>query len=319
MMNFRSVSELSHRVMSSLHRIPGDVDVVVGIARSGMLPATLIALALNRPLAEMRQFASGQILGAGRTRRTKQLDRSFADFRHALIVDDSVDTGKSMQEARAMLADLAGKIKLTYCAVYGVADRIDGVDLILETLPHPRVFEWNVMHHGILAESYVDIDGVLCLDPTNEQNDDGREYLNFLEHATPLVLPSQRIGALVTSRLEKYRAETERWLARHNIQYDRLIMLDLPSAEERRRLGAHGTHKAKHYADSNARLFIESEHRQAQQIAELSGKPVLSIEGPVMCDPDRSSLVFVRQELRRKGPANLAARAVRKAIRMVRS
>ena len=45
--------------------------------------------------------------------------------------------------------------------------------------------------------------------PTKEQNDDGPEYVSFLLNAVPLYLPGSKIGTLVTSRLEKYRVETE--------------------------------------------------------------------------------------------------------------
>jgi uncharacterized HAD superfamily protein len=74
------------------------------------------------------------------------------------------------------------------------------------------------MHHGhLLKYCCVDIDGVLCLDPTDCQNDDGAAYEKFLEEAVPMLAPTRPIGALVTSRLEKYRGLTEKWLAKHVI------------------------------------------------------------------------------------------------------
>ena len=47
------------------------------------------------------------------------------------------------------------------------------------------------------------------------------------------------INTIVTSRLEKYREPTEKWLKDHGVKYKQLIMLDLPSAEERRKQGCH--------------------------------------------------------------------------------
>lgn len=51
----------------------------------------------------------------------------------------------------------------------------------------------------------MDIDGVLCADPTPEENDDGEKYRHFLLNTPPLFIPKVTIGTLVTSRLEKYR------------------------------------------------------------------------------------------------------------------
>ena len=147
------------------------------------------------------------------------------------------------------------------------------------------------MHHVVMEESCVDIDRVLCLDPTGQQNDDGEAYRRFLSEALPLHATSRRIGYLVTSRLEKYRHLTEAWLKAQGIEYGRLVMLDLPSAAERRRLGAHGSFKAEFYRKSDATLFIESEHEQAEMIARLSGKPVLCIETNRIHLPDSLSPV----------------------------
>ncbi len=124
--------------------------------------------------------------------------------------------------------------------------------------------------------------------------------------------------------MEKYRALTEAWLAKNGIQYDQLIMLDLPSMAERRRLGAHGSFKADFYRKSDAILFIESEHPQALKITELSGKPVLCVETHMVSFPDTLSLPALGQAARnlparlrqinsqegRKGAAKALARAL---------
>jgi hypothetical protein len=62
-------------------------------------------------------------------------------------------------------------------------------------------------------------------------------------------------------------------------------MLNVATAEERRALNLHGTFKGEYYRDCDADLFVESELDQAQTIADISGKPVLSLHGPVMCYP----------------------------------
>ena len=42
---------------------------------------------------------------------------------------------------------------------------------------------------------------------------------------------SQLIGHIFTSRFEKYRKETENWLKKHNISYDKLHMLNVRKAQ----------------------------------------------------------------------------------------
>jgi uncharacterized HAD superfamily protein len=172
------------------------------------------------------------------------------------------------------------------------------------------------MHHSFLETSCVDIDGVLCLDPTEAENDDGPAYEKFLLNAVPLHKPTRRIGSLVTSRLEKYRGLTEEWLGRHSIAYDKLFMLDLPSQAERRRLGVHGSFKAGVYRDSDALLFIESERNQAEVIAKMSGKPALCIETQEMFSADTLSAVALYQNIRAapKKLENLTSKARSRVI-----
>jgi uncharacterized HAD superfamily protein len=87
--------------------------------------------------------------------------------------------------------------------------------------------------------------------------------------------------------LEKYRASTKKWLAKHGVVYDKLAMLDLPSQQARMMSGANdGEHKAKVFSQaSECILFIESSHHQAEGIVELSRKPVLSVEKQVILNP----------------------------------
>jgi uncharacterized HAD superfamily protein len=297
-MHYRSLSDLTGLITGNLHRIPSDVDLVVGIPRSGILPAITVALMLNLRYADLDRFLDGRLAGAGCTKQHRGLIGDFSAARHILVFDDSLNRGDAMREARERLRHLSGEVKLTFAAAYVVPDGADEVDIALEILPLPRIFEWNFIHHVYLERACVDIDGVLCVDPSEDENDDGAAYLQFLTGAVPLYRPTRRIGCLVTSRLEKYRPQTEAWLERHGVVYDKLVMLDLPTAEERRRLGIHGKFKGEVYRDSKAILFIESEQAQAMAIAQISGKPVLSIEGQEIVSPGAWSRAATIQKLR---------------------
>lgn len=132
----------------------------------------------------------------------------------------------------------------------------------------------------------LDIDGVLCEDPTSQENDDGLKYLEFLENAKPLLIPTLPVGNLVTSRLEKYRPQTENWLEKQGIKYEKLFMLDLPDSTTRRALNNHAHFKSQIYRQTKSIIFIESELKQAIDIAKYSGKPVLCTENRRLVYPD---------------------------------
>lgn len=298
-MHYRSIADMNDTIVRNLHRLPNDIDLVVGIPRSGMLAANLFCLVTNIAMTDLDSFIEGRIYSSGNSsKRHSKLDKGLSDMRRVLVLDDSIRSGKAMRAARERLQAAGLSEKVIIGAVYGTSVNHDGVDFIFEVVPDPRVFQWNLMHHVILKKSCVDIDGVLCIDPTHAENDDGPAYEKFLENAFRLHVPTQKIGTLVTSRLEKYRGNTEAWLARHNINYDTLIMLDLPSKAERQRLKAHGSFKGEVYRKSDARLFIESEPAQAETIARISGKPVFCVETQQMISPSMLSAAALQQQLR---------------------
>lgn len=286
-MHFKSFGDLARDIAKHMSRIPLEVDLIVGIPRSGMMAASMLALMLNKKFCDVAAFLDNRSLQHGRTRQPRNGDLAYPlQARTVLILDDSVDSGASMRKVLAELEVLREGRTFITAAVYASKNGVKAVDLYFEQVDMPRVFAWNLFHRNELAQCCVDIDGVLCNDPTHDENDDGPNYLRFLESATPLARPTYRIGHLVTSRLEKYREPTLRWLYAHGIQFDRLHMLDLPSGEERRRQGCHAKFKASVYRSiDTATLFIESDPAQAVEIARLSGKPVLDYTSQRLAEP----------------------------------
>jgi uncharacterized HAD superfamily protein len=283
MVNYRSIQDLNQHIISGLRKVPVGTDLIVGIPRSGLLAANLLALHLNLPLADLEGFIQGKILRSGE--RLKDNEKPFEQYRRVVVMDDSVYTGAALKTAKEKLANLYPEKEIFFAAVYVVPDAIASVHFYFNVCPWPRVFEWNMMHHNVLEKCCVDIDGVLCKDPTEEENDDGVRYEQFLAEAQALFLPTKKIGYLVTNRLEKYRAHTEAWLAKHNVKYNQLIMCDLPSKEARLKANNHGGFKASVYTQYDGFLFIESSHGQAQQIANLSGKAVYCMDTRRMVYP----------------------------------
>jgi len=315
-MNYRSVSDLSDLTTRYASKVPEDVALIVGIPRSGMLIASLLALKLNLPLTDLYSFLRNDELYRGSTRNYKhqQLVKPW-EAKKILLVDDSIASGRSMQKAVEQASAIYQGTVLTLAA-FAQSNNRHQVDLFLEVVDQPRLFEWNILHHHFISCACLDIDGVLCVHPTPEENDDGPRYLHFLQHARPLFIPTIEVAHLVTSRLEKYRGPTEAWLARHGVRYRKLHMLDLPSAEERCRLSMHAPFKAQVYrSDPLAVLFVESKQNQAVEIMRLADKPVFCVETNQMYAPGMS-LATLRVSTLRKG-LSLKAKLFDKARKLL--
>ena len=274
-MNYRNIDDLNHCILQHLSILPRDFDLIVGIPRSGMFPANLLALYLNLPVTDLDSFRNGHVYQTGERGKTFNMTH----IRKVLVVDDSIATGNAINKCRTLLKALNDNYEIKYCAIYSVPEHTRSVDYHFEILDYPRFFQWNIMNHGILKKACLDIDGVLCVDPTPEENDDGPRYREFLLNAQPLFIPRTEVGTLVTSRLEKYRPETMAWLKKNHVKYDKLVMLDLPNKEARQRANCHASFKAKEYKLSTTyMLFVESSLQQAIEINRLTKKPVLCTE-----------------------------------------
>lgn len=278
-MNYRSVSDLSTLTNRFASKVPPDVDLVVGIPRSGMLVASIVALKLNLPLTDLYSFERNDALKKGNTRTYKhEALTTPQQAKKVLLVDDSIASGRSMHDAINKVKGFFGGEVLTMVA-FAQRNNADAVDIYLETVEQPRVFEWNIMHHPLISYGCLDMDGVLCVEPTPAQDDDGLNYRQFLDSAKPLFIPSVEVKHLVASRLEKYRPETEAWLERHGVRYQYLHMLDLPDASDRSRLKIQQQFKADVYrGDPHAVLFIENSEIHAREIVRLASKAVFCLK-----------------------------------------
>ena len=281
---YRSVSDLNSDLAQWLSSFPRDCEVIVGVPRSGLLVATLLALHLNLPLTDLDGLLEGRMISAGKRLRPLEPDFLFQP-RRVMIIDDTVNSGRQLQAVKSAVRAKSLDHQIRYAAVYVTPEHAAEVDVHFAIVPKGRIFEWNVFHSRVLGRSCVDIDGILCRDPTSEENDDGERYRSFLADVPPRIVPTQPIGWLVTTRLERYRPATEAWLERHGICYGKLIMLDLPSAAERRRLKPYATFKAAAYRTTGAELFIESSLAQAQGIARIARDYVLCTETNTMIEP----------------------------------
>lgn len=283
--NFVSWTKFNLDIVDWERRLPY-FDAVCGVPTSGLYPAAYIAMQRNIHLLDLSQLLNNGESSGLINSRPREIWLQSEDFRFnsrkplkchkILIVDDSTtSTAQTMNEIRRCLQ--SSDLEICYGAVYKESGN-SVVDYSYAQIDQVRIFEWNWRKHWILRNSLIDIDGVLCEDWQGLEGEDDNRYYQHLIEARILYKPLVKVKALVTNRLEKYRSATVHWLAEHNIEYDHLYMYQAESAQERRSNNDHASVKAAIYSSINARLFVESDQRQAMIIRHTTNKPVLCIE-----------------------------------------
>jgi orotate phosphoribosyltransferase len=290
-MRYRSVADLDADVVNWLPHLPRDLELIVGIPRSGLLVASLLALHLNLPLTDVEGLVEGRVLQPG-ARYPRDVARLLDEPRNVLVVDDSVLLGRQLESVKQRIGAAGLPHTICYAALYPAPGSEHHVDFLFEIVEMPRCFEWNLMHHPwVLSKTCMDIDGVLCRDPSPAENDDGPEYSRFLTSTDRRYLPTAPVGWLVTARLEKYRGLTEEWLRANGVDYGELIMMDYPDMAARRAANTYASFKAEAYVRTGALLFVESSSTLAAEIARLSGRSVFCLETRTMIQPELLSRV----------------------------
>lgn len=270
MLSVRSLADMAQLIAANLHRIDRSrFDVIVGIPRSGMIPAALLATHLQLPLADPIGYGKGIVHG-------RSGDPAPAGKR-ILLVDDSCNKGRAMARACSMLPRGTQVTRLAVFGPYQV-EPSTVCDMWFEIVHGPRAFAWNMAKHIRLPRWGFDFDGVLCRDNTKAENDDGPRYAAFLLDVEPLFIPQRPIGHIVTGRLERYRGETEAWLRRHRIEFGALHMTPFHSKAERmsamKFAGGRGGWKARIVRELGVEMFVESCPKQSAIIAREVGIPV---------------------------------------------
>ena len=285
-MNFKSYEDLLADTIAWERDLP-HYDAVCGVPRSGLIPAGYLATRRNTRMVSLDELLRdpNNIIARSPLRKYNPVMRQNRPYGNTLlVVDDAIGNGITLAGIKNKLDILSHDLNVIYGAVYK-SDAIHhhkapvfSVDHFYQEVPQPRIFGWNWFRHNFfLAGGMVDFDGVLCEDwkarPEKEHDPD---FIDHVKNAKPLFLPHVQLGAIVTSRLEKYRPECEEWLRKHDVRYKRLIMHPAKTPQERRAAKDHAERKASEYnVDRLAQLFVESDVRQAKRIFDITGKPVL--------------------------------------------
>jgi hypothetical protein len=252
--------------------IPPTVTAVAGVSRSGLSSAMQLS-----ELLHLHPFAialDGELTPLSHGYR---FNDSRPDVGDLLVVDDTVASGSSLRKVRAGAARIAGRRNVWFAVTFANPDVTNLVDFYAEDLPLPHYLEWNFFNSVHSKHTALDFDGVICRDCRPEEDDDGPAYAKFLANAEPLYLPRREpVPLIVTARLEKYRPQTEAWLAKWGVRCDRLVMGPWDSVEQRRREYSAEEHKGLAFAESGLSIFVESCPQQAREIATVApGRTVI--------------------------------------------
>lgn len=253
---------------------------VAGLPRSGVLPASICALLLNVPLYTMEKGGclkrAGNVSDNGGRRMKYYQEKEDGKI---VILDDTFFTGEAMSAALSTLI----REDVISGAVYVNPAKASEVDVYGITLQHPYFFEWCFFNSKYIRNTYIDFDGILCPNVPYEIAIDEDRYIDFITNIEPYYdrIPSLfKCKGIVTARLDKYRSITEGWLRRYGINYGELIMF--PTERESERDANHikeaGRFKADVFKNSDAKIFVESEGREASIIRRLSRKIVICPE-----------------------------------------
>jgi len=253
---FVTVDELLVWTSEWIRSFPRHYDLIVGVPRSGLLVANLIALKLGKPLTTPELFVKGRYW------KSDLMDTKRV-YKNILLVDDSTTSGETMEEAVKLLNSACKGINVTKAALIATKDSKRLVDLCYKVIPNPRIFEWNLLHSkkGKIGS---DLDGVICENCPPGIDADEEQYREWIKNAKPYLIPAFEINTILSNRLEKYRPDTEEWLAKHGVLYKQLILWDIQSKQERD--AKHAQRKVEMLLKVKPDIFWESSFAEAKQI-----------------------------------------------------
>ena len=267
-LNFVTVDELVVWTSEWLKSFQDNYDIIIGVPRSGLLVANIIALKLGKPLTTPDLFIKNICWKS-------KLIPEKEEYTNILLVDDSITSGKSMEESLNLLNHNLKNIIITKAALIATNESKSFVDLYYKVIPHPRAFEWNLLHasKGNLAS---DMDGVICENCPSGIDGNEELYVEWIKNAKPYLIPTFEIDVIVSNRLEKYRSDTEKWLAKYGVRYKELVLWDIQSKQERN--GKHAQRKIEVILEYKPDFVWESSFHEAKQIYETTKIPTLCVD-----------------------------------------
>jgi orotate phosphoribosyltransferase len=269
-LKFWTYADLAEQTLSLVPQIDPQTGLIVGSARSGLIPAAILAGHLHLPMYSIDKEGVWYSGKGYRLKRGVRLEK-------ILLVEDTVYSGNTLSRVLKVLEKEYPTSEISVASVFVHPKSLDKVDFYSVALPGRHYLEWNFFNSIGITRAIFDFDGILCEDQRYFDEDSLEDiYIEQLEKAQPkYYVRKEAINVICTARLERFRKVTEAWLDKHGIKFKRLIMGPWNSNEERCKPGEIAKFKASIYSQFNYNLFIESEPNQAREIAIRTGKEVL--------------------------------------------
>ena len=279
MYQYRSIQDLNTLILRNLPKLPRDIDIVVGVPRSGMLVANLIALYLDLPFTDLDSFIDGRTYRTGR--RGALHGSKTGHMVKVLIVDDSIGSGHEMISIKKQLQNSKkDNHEYVFLAAYSMPDSHHHADYVFEILP-AHCFQWNIMNHPRVERSIVELDSLLWA-PSRTEHESRQASLNLFD-LTAAIRPSREIGTLITRYTEDERAKVYEWLEINHIKYRQLVMNKATASSS----VAYNRFKSHMIRESSSTLFFEGSNDSASYISTLAGRPVFSTQTMEMHYPSK--------------------------------
>jgi hypoxanthine phosphoribosyltransferase len=265
--NIVRMEDLVKSSLKLIEQIPNDFDVIIGVPRAGLMIANIIACKFGRPLSTPENFA----------RNESWTNKSFdlKNVKRVLIVDDDVYFGNALSKAIQKVKIANSNVEIETASLFTFPKSKKKVNYFLQTRHSPALYEWNILNVNSRQKLVTDMDGVLCKDYT------GGDYENWIRNVKPHYIPQYEIDAIVTARLEKYRALTEEWLSKYTVKYKDLFMMPLQD-EKKRSFERVIDFKVQHLRHLQPFWYWESNYRVAEAIKKCTKIPILCTDRMVL-------------------------------------
>ncbi len=259
---FSTLSEEVSDVREWIKSLPPDFDIVVGIPRTGLLTASIVAVEFGKPLSTPDLIVEGRYWLTKRIKNNLNLQSA-----RILIVDDSIGEGETIRETveyiRKYLPEASTEVAVTY--VFPPSTE-KSVDYYFKAFTDRQPIWRRGLAHGKYGVPIAfGIDGVLCEEPPADKKD----YMIFIETAKPYKIPAYEIDFIITGRNELFRETTEKWLRENNVQYRELLM----NSENENTVDF----KSRMIRIKKPHLYVESSPSEALAIHRKTGCRILCI------------------------------------------
>lgn len=245
-----------------------DYDVIIGIPRCGLLLASLIALRLGKPLATPDLFVKGEVWNHGNVKRFKK-----GTIRKALVMDDSIHTGKSMKKTIKLLNAYDKNLKIIKAALIITNASKKLINSYYKTISLPRLFEWEILQTKT-GKTAIELNGVIHNKLKGDFTSSPNLYCQLLKKVKPSFIPPFEVDVLFGYGTKNDQDQIENWLKTHNVRYKKLFLYD-PSSEPE---SNYTYYKISKILNEGVSFFYETNFFEARRLHRITKIPVICFE-----------------------------------------